>query len=95
MKKVNQYFMNYLLVSSDKITENNIPMPAKDIVNFRLSLGKWGLYQKTPHKFEIKKNDRCVVYIAGKYEHKQSFVSNFLVNEIETNSDLKNYEEEN
>jgi len=94
MEKVNQYFMNYLLVCSDKISKNNIPVPARDIVNFRLSLGKWGLYQKTPHKFEIQKNDRCIIYIAGKYENKQSFVSNFIVDNDVKNEDLKNYEEE-
>lgn len=94
MKKVNQYFMNYLLVCSDKISKNNIPVPAKNIVNFRLSLGKWGLYQNTPHKFEIQKNDRCIIYIAGKYENKQSFVSNFVVTNVEKNENLKNYEEE-
>lgn len=94
MEQVNQYFMNYLLVCSDKISKNNIPVPAREIVNFRLSLGKWGLYQNTPHKFEIKKNDRCIIYIAGKYENKQSFVSNFIVNNVVKNEDLKNYEEE-
>ena len=84
--------MNYLLVASDKKTVNNQILSANMILDFRLKSGRWPIYLKTMFKDAIKSNDKCIVYVAGKYETRQSFVTDFIIKDIEKNSTLENLE---
>ena len=85
--------MNFLLVASDRKTYNDEIVSANKIVNFRLKLGKWPIYIGTKNSDTIQKNHKCIVYIAGKFENRQSFVCDFIVKDVLFNSTKENLEQ--
>ena len=64
--------MNFLLVASDRKNYKDEIVPANTIVNFRIKLGKWPIYIRTKNSDIIAKNHKCIIYIAGKFENRQS-----------------------
>jgi len=84
--------MNFLLITSDRKNYNNEKVSALKIVNFRLKLGNWPIYNGTRHLEMITKNDKCIVYLAGKSENSQSFVCDFVIKDIHENKSRENLE---
>jgi hypothetical protein len=85
--------MNFLLVASDRKNYKDEIVPANTIVNFRIKLGKWPIYIGTKNSETIAKNHKCIVYIAGKFENRQSFVCDFVVKDLLFNSTKENLEQ--
>jgi hypothetical protein len=85
--------MNFLLIASDRKTYNNDIISANKIVNFRLKLGRWPIYIGTKNSDIIDKKHKCIIYIAGKFENRQSFVCDFVVQDILLNSTKDNLEQ--
>jgi hypothetical protein len=85
--------MNFLLVASDRKNYKDEIVPANTIVNFRIKLGKWLIYIRTKNSDIIAKNHKCIIYIAGKFENRQSFVCDFVVKDILFNSTKDNLEQ--
>jgi hypothetical protein len=85
--------MNFLLVASDRKNYKDEIVPANTIVNFRIKLGKWPIYIRTKNSDIIAKNHKCIIYIAGKFENRQSFVCDFVVKDILFNSTKDNLEQ--
>jgi hypothetical protein len=85
--------MNFLLIASDRKTSSNDIVFANNIVNFRLKLGRWPIYFGTKNSNIIDKHHKCIVYIAGKFENRQSFVSDFIVKDVLFNSTKDNIEQ--
>jgi hypothetical protein len=85
--------MNFLLVASDRKNYKDEIVPANTIVNFRIKLGKWPIYIRTKNSDIIAKNHKCIIYIAGKFKNRQSFVCDFVVKDILFNSTKDNLEQ--
>ena len=85
--------MNFLLVASDRKNYKDEIVPANTIVNFRIKLGKWPIYIRTKNSDIIANNHKCIIYIAGKFENRQSFVCDFVVKDILFNSTKDNLEQ--
>ena len=74
--------MPYILITSDQSSINEKIVAAIDIVKFRLGEGQWPLYRATPFLDDLKKEDNCLVYLAGKNQFSQHFVSHFEILEV-------------
>ena len=74
--------MPYILITSDQSSINEKIVAAIDIVKFRLGEGQWPLYKATPFLYDLKKEDKCLVYLAGKNQFSQHFVGHFEILEV-------------
>jgi len=87
--------MSFILVTNDQSSLTGSVIPAIRIVRFRLTKGVWPIYPGTKSKDKLKVNDKCIVYIAGRLEHRQNFVSYFTIKAIkESKYSLNNLEED-
>ena len=86
--------MAYILITSDQRSINEIIVPAIEIVKFRLKIGKWPIYERTPFLNNLKKNDNCVMYLAGHNELSQHFINYFEILSINPFPDVENEEKE-
>ncbi len=59
----------YLLVAADADKARVAAPCAYEVALHRLSLGKWGLRDRTPFRRSIKAEDRVLIYLAGKRMH--------------------------
>ena len=59
----------YLLVAADTDKARVSAPCAYEVALHRLSLGKWGLRDRTPFRRSIKAGDRVLIYLAGKRMH--------------------------
>ena len=49
----------------------------------RLDAGKWALYTNTPHKGEMKADDRVLIYLAGAEKEAKHFVASATITGID------------
>jgi hypothetical protein len=87
--------MSFILITNDQSSLSGSTVPAIKIVKFRLTKGSWPIYPGTKSKDKIKVNDKCIIYIAGRLEHRQNFVSYITVKAIRESKYSSNNVEEN
>lgn len=69
----------YILVTSD-VSPNRLTAPsAYDVAQYRLSRGVWGLNSRTVLRKSIKSGDKVLIYISGRRENRQCFISHAVV----------------
>jgi len=86
--------MSFILITNDQSSLTGSTVHAIKIVKFRLTKGSWPIYPDTKSRDKIKVNDKCIIYIAGRWEHRQSFVSYITVKAIRESKYSSNHLEE-
>jgi hypothetical protein len=87
--------MSFILITNDQPSLTGSTVTAIEIVKFRLKKGCWPLYSGTKNKDKLKVNDKCFVYIAGRSDFRQNFVSYFVIKAIrESKYSTNNLEED-
>ena len=88
--------MAFILITNDQhqLSLSDFTVPAIKIARFRLSQGVYPIYSRTANRDKFKINDKCIVYIAGKSEYRQNFVSFFTIKSIRELKYPKNNTEE-
>jgi len=87
--------MSCILITNDQSSLTGSTVTAIEIIKFRLKKGSWPLYPGTKNRDKLKVNDKCFVYVAGKSDFKQNFVSYFVVKAIREFKYSSNNLEEN
>lgn len=87
--------MSFILITNDQSSLSGSIVPAIMIVKFRLTKGSWPIYPGTKSRDKLKVNDKCFVYVAGRSDFRQNFVSYFTVKAIRESKYSSNNLEEN
>ena len=87
--------MSFILITNDQSSLSGSTVHAIKIVKFRLTKGSWPLYPETKNRDKLKVNDKCFVYVAGRSDFKQNFLSYFTVKAIRESKYSSNNLEEN
>ena len=65
----------YIFITNDNENIDGSVISAMELTNYRLSNKKWPIYKNTKHKKIIKTDDKCLFYIAGRFDKRQSMVA--------------------
>lgn len=69
----------YLLLANDSQDVNGEKLEALSIAQRRMEKNCWELYQRTPHRRDIKEGDLCLIYLAGLGDLRQHVIAECTV----------------
>lgn len=69
--------MYYILITTDSYNIFGTKVSAYEVCKSRLKNNYWPLYKSTDNLEKIKKKDKFVIYVGGRCEYRQHFISSF------------------
>ncbi|PKG84386.1 hypothetical protein CXF85_08680 [Colwellia sp. 75C3] len=86
-----QYFL-FITVDASHF-ELRKKLPAVEVINNRLNLRLWPIYQRTNHKDHISSGDKCLFYVGGTKELIRHVIASATILDVSVDNSLIDHED--